>query len=268
MQTVKVSNNILSIKINKSDLGKKYHLIDYGQEGEVFSYNDMYALKIFNFCSYGKFEKVKSLLKYYDEDFLFPLGLVFFESDFFAGYFMKLVRTNYEFGISNFEDLKLSNIKIQIALLKKASIALKKAHKNGIIIGDVKSDNILVDENLNPLYADVDNYKYGKEFDYDLKPSRATWLEELYKKSFTEDNNDKFLFALLTLEVILNIYEINLNKGAIEGSLNRIKNKLLREGLEQILSDTQDKPYVHEILMEALKDQECQNNVVKVLNCR
>ncbi len=258
MQIGKVSDNISSIKISKRDLGNKYHLIDYGQEGEVFNYNDMYALKIFNFCSDSKFEKVKSLLRYFDKDFLFPLGLVFFESDFFAGYFMKLVQTNYEVAIGNFEDLKLSNIKMQIALLRKASIALKKAHKNGIIIGDVKSDNILVDENLNPLYADVDNYKYGREFDYDLRPDRATWLEELYKKSFTEDNNDKFLFALLTLEVILNIYEINFCRESIDDALNRIKNKLLREGLEQILADTQDKPYVHEILMEALKDQDLQ----------
>ena len=125
MQMVKVSDNTSSIKISRRDLGNKYHLIDYGQEGEVFNYNDTYALKIFNFCLDSKFEKVKSLLRYCDEDFLFPLGLVFFKPDFFAGYFMKLVQTNQE--LRNFEDLKLSSTRMQIALLKKASEARLKS---------------------------------------------------------------------------------------------------------------------------------------------
>ncbi len=74
------------------------------------------------------------------------------------GIFEGCVSTYIKEGI-NFSNMKNVRLKKKIELYKRASMIMKEAHDNGIILCDVNPNNILYDDKLNVYYCDVDSSK-------------------------------------------------------------------------------------------------------------
>ena len=187
------------IKPKELELG----YIGGGDEGSVYRFHNQYAVKVFNSKYYDKkdrldrkMRKVKELMQIKDQSFTFPIGLVTTNGQRTNGYYTKFIP-----GKKSLRDLSFEwNREKILSILLEAEAALKRIHKKGIIVGDLKEENILLDKGDHPIFIDTDNYICGTH-PFDLLPIRVGCLYDLYGgkvKSF--EDNDKLLFALLSLE--------------------------------------------------------------------
>ena len=233
-----------------------YNKIGLGAEGTVYKYNTQLALKFFNFFkdrnSYmKKFEKIELLSKLKDPNACFPIGLVGYEDEKKEGYFYEFIDTTY--GYKNFELLNfLNDLKQVLEFVIEADLAIQRFHKMGIILGDIKGDNIMINNNNDVKFIDTDNWMYNG-YEFDLIPGRATWLSDTFKKEFSSIDNDKFVFAIMAVQYFVEGSIIRLHK-----SDNYFKNLIkfmnvseyAKDGLRLIFSDAKDKPYIGPILKE------------------
>lgn len=231
-----------------------------GSEGSVYRYNSEYAFKIFNYYNkkrslIKKFQKIELLAKLEDKSFAFPIGLVGFENRLKEGYYMNIVEVHKDYP----SFMQLWNIKDRQTLFDiviKADAAMQRAHKMGIIMGDIKENNILIDENNNPIFIDTDNYAYG-DFKFDLYPYVIKNLKNYYGKKFSLIDTDKYLYALMVLKYMFSFrcyvklftmnYKAIINSWGIDPEL--------KEGLIDIFSDSEDKPYIGPILKRINPEQ-------------
>ncbi len=247
------NTNLPTLIIKKNN---NYNKIGLGAEGTVYKYNDQLALKFFNFFkdrnSYmKKFKKIELLSKLKDPNACFPIGLVGYEDEKKEGYFHDLVDTTN--GYKNFELLNfLNDLKQILEFVIDADLAIQRFHKMGIILGDIKGDNIMINNNNSVKFIDTDNWMYNG-YEFDLIPGRATWLSDTFKKEFSPIDNDKFVFAIMAIQYFVDGSIIRLHK-----SDNYFKNlikfmnvsKDVKDGLRLIFSDAKDKPYIGPILKE------------------
>lgn len=250
-----------TLLIKKDNLYNKYPQIGFGDEGSVHRYKEFLALKIFVFIKAkyykeNKFKKIEEIAKIKDPSFCFPLGLVGFENELKEGYFMDLVITGD--GLRTFDDLKgLKDIKKLIEYLLKGDTAIERIHKKGIIIGDIKGDNIIIDENGNPRFVDTDNYAYG-DFDFDVFPDRRKRFKKIFGKDCSDADSDKFIYAMLCLTrlapgIFFNISTTPKYLKVLVELLNVDPES--RDILEAILSDAEDKPYIGPVLRKINPEQ-------------
>lgn len=230
------------------DLKKRERCLGYGSEGEVYRYGK-YAIKTIYHRNLDKVRKVEKLGTLSDKNFLFPLGFFGYDSLYKEGYYMEEVHFGNE--LRDFDDLVILNdIKRKLKIIKEADNAIRRAHEMGIIIGDIKGDNILIDETDKVMFCDTDNYKF-EDYDFDLAPKCKDWLTYAYGTKENLLESDKFVWAILTLETIFKINEFYNRHNAVY--LNEIirvldVNKETREILDSIFSDTENRPYIGEII--------------------
>lgn len=252
------NTSLKTIQINSKDLGEepysRYPQIGCGDEGAVHRYNESKAIKIF--CNLreellrNKFEKLELLGKIKDESFEFPELLVGFENSKKAGFLMNLV--NAKDSYKKYIDLiSLFDTSKAIRYLLKAEEAMIRIHRRGIVIGDIKGSNIMIDENDNPRFIDTDNYAIG-DFGFDLIPYATKVYESFFNTKCSPVNNDKFTFAILSLQIfsngILSMYSSLRNLNIFMEYLDI--DQYSREVLRAIFSDSQDKPYISEMLRQ------------------
>ncbi len=252
---------IPTLIVSRHDLGGKYPVIGSGCEGGVYNYNGKYALKTFELFRsmeyfYGdrvdlKFRKVEEMTKLKDPSIRFPVGILGYRDEFMEGCYSDLIE--YEAGLKDFDDLTLPSNKVrQIDYLIKGDRTVKRAHDVGLIIGDIKEDNMMIDKEGNTILVDVDNCAYG-DYPFDLFPDRAECYEQMHGKKGNYKDNDIMLYTLMVLRILFNQPEFKFGKrkSEIDILINHLPiNKEIKEYIELLLSDAQNKPYVGPLLQK------------------
>lgn len=243
------------IKIDSSQLYKRYKQIGFGQEAGVYQYDESTAIKIFQFFKNKsrlplKFRKIEIFGKMEDESFLFPKGLVGFETEQKEGYFCDL---NLPYRPApDFDKLQfLKDRKKILEFIMKADKAIRRIHSKGFIIGDIKADNILINRDEEVKFCDVDNYMYG-DFGFDLEPGRRGWLSRTYDgKNFSNLDNEKFVFAMMALQYFIDgtVLSIHASDYYFKNLIEFLDvDPVIKDGLRIIFSDAENKPYIGDVL--------------------
>lgn len=286
MDDLRLSNTTLpTLELNERDLYRRYKYIGHGGEGTVYRYDENTVVKIFN-DSLGKeklpmkFRKIEVLGQIEEPGVILPRGLVGFSredkvalssldtSDFEAftkkvlelrsknseevlksGYFMDRVVCHPK--CKNFDKLSsLKDVRKALEIMQKADSIIRRLHKHGFRIGDVKGGNILIDNNLNPVFIDGDNMAY-LEYPYDLVDVRTIRLDETFGGKYSRRDSDIYLYALMCIDYFMENAEMYM--GYDEEYLRMLVKFLkvdpvTRDALSIILSDAHDKPYIGEVL--------------------
>lgn len=240
--------------------------IGFGQEGGIYRYDDRYAIKIFEFFEdeeklLQKYKKIERLAELQDPAFCTPIGLFGYETALKEGYYMDLVHPHHTYRDFDALAWKLHRLRIAkeaLSYIIKADAAIQRIHKQGAIIGDIRGDNIMIDDNGNPRFVDVDNYVYDG-FDFDLEPTRSKWMRVVFGREASLIDNDKYVFAILAFEILFPQYPFAMCQGGTfyKRFIKCINaSKEAKEGLEILLSDAADKPYLGEVLANINFDEE------------
>ncbi len=286
MDELRITNTSLPmLEINESDLYKKYEYVGHGSEGTVYKYDEKTVVKIFNdYLSEKKismkFRKIEVLGRIEKPGMVLPRGVVGFSredkidlssldpSDFEAftaaflelrnknfdgvlksGYFMDRVICHSKYG--NFDKLSsLKNTKKALEVMQKADKIMRRLHAHGFRIGDVKGRNILIDQNLNPLFIDGDNMAY-EDLSYDTEDDRTVWLDETFGGKHSRVDSDIYLYTLMCLNYFMENEGMYLghNREYLEKLVKFLKvDPVTREALSIILSDAHGKPYIGDVL--------------------
>ena len=175
---------------------KEYPQIGFGDEASIHKYNEQIAFKTFDFMRDKeklprKFEKIELLGQLSDVAACFPIGLVGYEDKKKEGYYYNLVNP-----LKNYKDFDylqfLKNTRQLLGYIIQADEAIQRFHKMGIILGDIKGDNIMLDCNGNVKFVDTDNWMYN-DYSFDVYPGRADWLSTNFNKKFSLIDNDRFV---------------------------------------------------------------------------
>lgn len=255
----KNNQKLSSIVVRKDDLGTLYPMIGSGIEGCVYNYQDSYALKhlslfrilerYFRIDFSNKFKKLEKLSLLEDESFCFPIGLLEFEDLCFEGYFMKLIKSDKSKKDFNFLS-KLKDKDEVSSYLIEADSAIKRAHSLGLILGDIKEENILIGDDGKVYFIDTDNYSY-QDFGFDLVPKSAMMLKNIYGRDFDSWDNDKFLFTLMAIKIMTGDSFLSSqlrDTSLLDLAISKLDlDKEVKEGLRLILSDADDKPYFSQV---------------------
>ena len=244
------------IIIEKDKCGREYKLIGSGSEGEVYRCYNL-ALKMFHSPLHSesltqKFKKIELLGKLQDDSACFPKGFVGYSSEKIEGYFCELVEPNNQYKDFDSKALfTLKDIRKKLQYIIEADEAVQRFHKMGLILGDIKGNNIMINPKGKIKFVDTDNWVY-ENYGFDAEPIRSKWLQELYHKNFSLLDNDKFAFAMMAIQILLNLSFSNPNNISDKYfqyviHLLDVK-KETKELLRMIFSDENDKPYIGDIL--------------------
>ena len=268
MNIVPKDCDIPYICIKPENLNTKFEKIGDGSEGVVYKYDESTAIKMFNPKKFpNKLDKIKELYNLYDDNFCFPTGLVFTKRDDLVGLKMDYINSSKEFD--NFLELVLDHIPngdIDIDslynLLFKIDSAIKRAHSYEYRIGDLRPKNILLNEFDEPIFIDTDGGSY-KNYGYDIDSPRSLWANRVYNKTFSYEDSDKYVWAIIFIESLLTYNNFNRkcvpfmaielyqNKEMLEDLVSDLSiPKEMKEGLNIIFSDADNKPYVGDIFKD------------------
>ena len=251
------------ITLTASEL-EMYPQIGEGSEGIVKNFLNTYAIKIYYNglnLSKNKIKKLQTLSKLQDDSFCFPVGL--FESFCLThrgpinGLFTNIINHHSEYR--DLEDLyyiiykkssvdTLKYLRKALIYLEKADQAMKRIHQKGVIVGDIHSSNIMINDNDEPIFIDTDNYSYGK-FDFDYYPWRASLLGKAFECNPSKIDSDIYAFSCMAFNLLIPIFEIDCHKEFYQKLVELLDvKKEVKDGLELIFSDAEKKPYISEIL--------------------
>lgn len=241
---------------------REYPIIGSGAEASVHKYNEQIAFKVFDFIQdkeklSRKFEKIELLGQLCDASACFPIGLIGYEDKKKEGYYCDLVNPLENYG--DFDYLRiLKDMRELLGYIIQADEAIQRFHKMGLILGDIKGDNIMLDCNGNVKFIDTDNWMYN-DYGFDVYPCRANLLNDTFNKKFSLIDNDRFVFAMMALQYFIKGSTISLHlsdeyfKKLIE-FMN--VSKEVKDGLRLIFSDANEKPYIGPILKRINPEQE------------
>lgn len=241
---------------------KEYPQIGFGDEASIHKYNDQIAFKTFDFIRDKeklprKFEKIEMLGKLHDVAACFPIGLIGYEDKKKEGYYYDLVNPleNYK----DFDYLRfLKDRKQLLEYIIQADEAIQRFHKMGLILGDIKGDNIMIDCNKNVRFVDTDNWMYN-DYVFDVYPGRADWLNDTFNKKISLIDNDRFVFAMMAIQYFIDGDIVNLHRSDVYfKKLIEFMDvsQEIKDGLRLIFSDANEKPYIGPILKKIDSEQE------------
>ena len=127
----------------------------------------------------------------------------------------------------------------------------------GIILGDIKGDNIMLDCNGNVRFVDTDNWMYN-DYGFDIYPGRADWLSDNFNKKFSLIDNDRFVFAMMAIQYFIDGDIIRLHHSDVYfKKLIEFMDvsQEVKDGLRLIFSDANEKPYIGPILKKINPEQ-------------
>lgn len=247
--------------IEKIKKYKEYPQIGFGDEASVHKYNNQIAFKTFDFIQDKdklprKFEKIELLGQLHDPAACFPIGLVGYEDKKKEGYYCDLVNPLKKY--KDFEYLQyLKDMRQLLGYIIQADEAIQRFHKIGLILGDIKSNNIMIDSNGNVKFCDTDNWMFNG-YGFDVNPDRVNWLNETFNKKFSLIDNDRFVFAMMAIQYFVDGSVISIHKSD-EYFKKMIElmdvSQEVKDGLRLIFSDAIEKPYVGPILKKINPEQ-------------
>lgn len=247
--------------IEKEKRHKEYPQIGFGDEGSIHKYNEQIAFKTFDFIRDKeklprKFEKIELLGQLSDVAACFPIGLVGYEDKRKEGYYYDLVKP-----LKNYKDFDylqfLKDMRQLLEYIIQADEAIQRFHKMGLILGDIKGDNIMLDCNGNVRFVDTDNWMYN-DYGFDVHPGRADWLNDTFNKKFSLIDNDRFVFAMMAIQYfidgdIIRLYHSDVYFKKLIEFMD--VSQEVKDGLRLIFSDANEKPYIGPILKKINPEQ-------------
>ena len=240
---------------------KEYPQIGFGDEASIHKYNEQIAFKTFDFIQDKeklpkKFEKIELLGQLSDVAACFPIGLVGYEDKKKEGYYYNLVNP-----LKNYKDFDylqfLKDTRQLLGYIIQADEAIQRFHKMGIILGDIKGDNIMLDCNGNVRFVDTDNWMFN-DYGFDVYPGRADWLSDNFNKKFSLIDNDRFVFAMMAIQYFIKGDIIRLHHSDVYfKKLIEFMDvsQEVKDGLRLIFSDANEKPYIGPILKKINPEQ-------------
>lgn len=235
--------------------------IGFGSEAEVRKYGEKIAIKNFIFFEdkiklVRKFKKIELLGKLHDEAACFPLGFFESKSGKNQGYYCDLVNPLKKYKDFDYL-LNLSDTEILLNFIIAADDAIQRFHKMGLILGDIKGDNIMIDHNKKVKFVDTDNWMY-QDYGFDVIPYRSTLLNETFNKEFSLIDNDRFVFAMMAIQYFASGTIISLFKS--DSYFKKLIEYMdvdqeVKDGLRLIFSDSNEKPYIGPILKKINPEQ-------------
>lgn len=247
--------------IKERERYREYPQIGFGDEASVHKYNEQIAFKTFDFIRDKeklprKFEKIELLGQLYDEAACFPIGLIGYEDKKKEGYYCELVK-----HLKNYKDFDylqfLKDKKQLLEYIIQADEAIQRFHKMGLILGDIKNDNIMIDYHGNVRFIDTDNWMYN-DYGFDVYPDRADWLSATFNKKFSLIDNDRFVFAMMAIQYFIDGDIIRLHHSDVYfKKLIEFMDvsQEVKDGLRLIFSDANEKPYIGPILKKINPEQ-------------
>lgn len=147
---------------------------------------------------------------------------------------------------------KYDNINDIMGIFIKSSIALEEIHKEEIVVADVHSGNIRIDENGNPYYLDALSCCIGDKENnmisyllYDYLKEKGIQIQKVTKEM------DKLSFMLMTYTLLCqNMFDEN-KKLDFNSRFTRLKYLKKILGIFELLNSIEeniDVPYLHEII--------------------
>lgn len=240
---------------------KAYQQIGFGDEASIHRYNEQIAFKTFDFIKDKsklprKFEKIELLGHLFDPSACFPKGLVGYEDLKKEGYFCDLVKPHAKY--KDFDYLQfLKDTRQLLEYIIKADEAIQRFHKMGLVLGDIKGDNIMIDCDGNVKFVDTDNWMY-QDYGFDVYPGRADYLKNTFNSYSSPVDNDRFVFAMMALQYFISGDIISLHKTDLyfKKLIEYMDvNQEIKDALRLIFSDAPDKPYIGPILKKINPEQ-------------
>ena len=246
------------LQIDEWRIDKEFPKIGYGDEGNVYEYNKDIVLKIYYSKKNlrRKFEKIELLGKMQDDNASFPIGLVGYESGEKEGYYSSHAKPDRYFkDFSQFAAIEDKTQKLKAIL--EADAAIRRFHQKGLILGDIRGANIMVSRNNKPIFIDTDNWMIG-DYGFDILPYRTEWLEQAYRKKASLIDNDRFVFAIMALQMLIK-KAISKDLPTKEDLDNLVESlptsKRIKKEIKLIFSDARNKPYIGDILREIYPEE-------------
>lgn len=157
---------------------KYYNLKRKSSGHSILILNDELLLKP---ISYENIGFIKSLKKLKIDKVSLPIDI-----------YRTIVNGDYSYSVENFKDSKTVDYfstfekkysdKEILKFFRDLLLSVEKMHKSGLFSGDIWSDNILIDENLDYMFIDFD-YASTKEYlGYMAMRSQALFLDNYNKK--------------------------------------------------------------------------------------
>lgn len=247
--------------IKERERYKEYPQIGFGDEASVHKYNEQIAFKTFDFIRDKeklprKFEKIELLGQLYDEAACFPIGLIGYEDKKKEGYYCELVNP-----LKNYKDFDylqfLKDRKQLLEYIIQADEAIQRFHKMGLILGDIKNDNIMIDCNGNVKFVDTDNWMYNS-YGFDVYPGRADWLTNTFNKEFSLIDNDRYVFGMMAIQYFIDgsVISVHCSDEYYKKMIEFMDvSQEVKDGLRLIFSDANEKPYIGPILKKINPEQ-------------
>ena len=282
MNIVSKDCNIPYVCVKPGSLNDKFEYLGDGSEGIVYKYDDYTAIKMFNPKRFpNKLNKVMELYNLKDDNFCFPKGVVFTKRDDLVGIKLDLINKSKEY--ESFLELFLNHIpngtvdiETVYKILFKIDSAIRRIHKLEYRIGDLRPKNIMLNENNEPIFIDTDGGSY-KDYGYDINSPRSHWANRVYKKVFSKEDSDKYVWALIFLESLLTYNNFNKkcipflaielyqNKDILDDFISDLSiPKWMKNDLKVIFSDSDDKPYIGDIF----ENYNCEEPIMSDLSSR
>ncbi len=139
----------------------------------------------------------------------------------------------------------------------QANEAIQRFHKMGLVLGDIKNNNIMIDCNKNVRFVDTDNWMYN-DYDFDVYPSRANWLTHTFNKNFSLIDNDSYVFGIMAIQHFIDdiITELHCSDKFYKKMIESLDvSQEIKDGLRLIFSDANEKPYIGSILKKINPEQ-------------
>ena len=256
------NTSLPALVVERKERFNRYPQIGFGDEGAVYKYNDEIAFKTFEFTKEQeilsrKFAKIEEFGRLRDESACFPIGLMGYEDHKKEGYYTSLVHPDEHYN--DFDLLiYMKDMRRKLQYVLEVNEAIKRFHQMGLIIGDIKGDNIMIDSEGHIKFVDTDNWKYG-DFDFDLTPGRSTWLSRTYEEEFSELDNEKFVFGMMAIQIFLSgtVVSMHPNDYYFQRMIEYLRvPKDTKEGLRDIFSSSHDKPYIGDVLKDISTERE------------
>lgn len=242
----------------------EFDKIGEGAEGEVFKIDDDTVYKYLKHrkTREDKIKKIKYLKNIDLEKFVQIKDIV---SDGYIeiGYTMKLVKTNSFINVKKALNDEIS-LNEKIEYIKDIENTIKEAHNKGIVLVDMFYHNFLINENNKVIGIDIDNFQING-FKNNFKP---VYFLKYYNNKINNDVITKDLD--IVSNVLFMLHKISMpsfdmgrvnnyvqGDKIIEEYIKKLNiSKELCELLTEIVSDSENKPYLGNYIDELKSDSE------------
>lgn len=188
MKTIEINDNVLSkltkLNVNSVNIESDLYIIDDKYLFKRFLDDDSDFLK-------EKLKKLKYLTNITIEGTTKPVSIVN-NNDQFIGYIMPYIKESVE--LKDIRSLNITQEQI-FEIFSKLSSTLEQMHKNNIIYGDIGESNIIVDNNLNPYFVDMDGALVNNI-------GRSNIPKILFNNKFIDDFKPSFELDITLLNMV------------------------------------------------------------------